>query len=54
MSHANSIDSNIVNIGSQYDVKFFGFIEISYNWIREVATFDREHDLPPLFGPPIY
>ena len=33
MSHANSID---FNIESQYNV-MFGFIEMSYSWIREVV-----------------
>ena len=37
MSHANFID---LNIGSQYNVKltFFGLIEFSYSWIREVSN----------------
>ena len=37
MSRANFID---LNIGSQYNVKltFFGLIEFSYSWIREVSN----------------
>ena len=35
MSHANSI---AFNIGSQYNTKWI--LEISYRWIREVATFE--------------
>ena len=35
MSHANSID---FNIGSQYNVKQNGLIEVSYSWIRKVSN----------------
>ena len=35
MSHANSI---AFDIGSQYNTKWI--LEISYRWIREVATFE--------------